>query len=78
MPQWKPNMTHKYSFAQSLAEMQKNNKDLPLEWPGEELIQRLVEFAAGSFICAKMVVEMVKLRPGWSPVSKTYGRNREH
>ncbi len=43
--------------------MQKDTKDIPSEWPGEDVIQRLVEFAAGSFIWAKMVVEMVKLDP---------------
>ncbi len=50
-------------FRTKFAEMQKGRKDLPSDWPGEELIQRLMEFAAGSFIWAKMVVEMVKLDP---------------
>ncbi len=50
-------------FRTKFAEMQKGIKDLPSDWPGEELIQRLMEFAAGSFIWAKMVVEMVKLDP---------------
>ncbi len=50
-------------FRTRFAEMQKDKKDMPSDWPGEDVIQRLTEFAAGSFIWAKMVVEMVKLEP---------------
>ncbi len=71
-------------FQIKFAEMQKDTKDLPSEWPGEEVIQRLTEFAAGSFIWAKMVVEMVKLDPishrlesildGLGSIDDLYGR----
>ncbi len=50
-------------FRTKFGEMQKDIKDMPSEWLSEEVIQRLTEFAAGSFIWAKMVVEMVKLDP---------------
>ncbi len=33
---------------------------VPGNWPGEEVIQQLTEHAAGSFIWAKMVVELVR------------------
>ncbi len=48
-------------FRTKFAEMRKDI--MPSEWPGEDVIRRLTEFAAGSFIWAKMVVEMVKLDP---------------
>ncbi len=38
--------------------------DVPSDWPGEGVIQKLTEYAAGSFIWARMVVELVaKLGP---------------
>ncbi len=44
--------------------MPKGFEDMPSDWPGEEVIQQLTDYAAGSFIWAKMVVELVgKLGP---------------
>ncbi len=38
--------------------MRKGFEDIPSDWPGDEMIQKLTEHAAGSFIWAKMVVEL--------------------
>ncbi len=54
-------------FRTKLAMMSKDFKDIPSksDWPGEQIIQQLSEYAAGSFILAKMLVELVgKLDPG--------------
>ncbi len=46
-----------------MEEISKDLKDAHPYWRGEEVIQQLVEYAAGSFIWAKMIVELVKLDP---------------
>ncbi len=51
-------------FESKFVEMPKGFENLSSDWPGEEVIQQLTDYAAGSFIWAKMVVELVgKLGP---------------
>ncbi len=47
-------------FRAKFAEMRKDVKDIPSNWPVDKVVQQLTEYAAGSFIWAKMVVELVK------------------
>ncbi len=51
-------------FQRKFAIVAKDFTDMSLDWPGKEVVQKLTEYAAGSFIWAKMVVELVgKLGP---------------
>ncbi len=51
-------------FRMKFEEMRKDFEGVRSDWPGEQVFQRLTEHAAGSFIWAKMVVELVgKLGP---------------
>ncbi len=51
-------------FRAKFAEMRKDVKGMPSNWPDDKVVQQLTEYAAGSFIWAKMVVELVgKLGP---------------
>ncbi len=51
-------------FWAKFAEMRKDVKGMPSNWPDDKVVQQLTEYAAGSFIWAKMVVELVgKLGP---------------
>ncbi len=51
-------------FRANFAEMRGDFTDIPPDWPSDKAIQQLTDYAAGSFIWAKMVVELVgKLGP---------------